>query len=170
MSAQFFQSNTPQENQTIKCNDAIVRGAITCSGATSVGGSLGAASLDINGASSLRKVTFDPSPVLYTQTTDGNTAVAVSGAEECFDINTVSLTTAAGAFQAFNITHSGVGALDMVLLTQISYSGTYNVNGALMVHVAAVSAGVITVGIKNWGTGAANGPMKLRFKLFHNSA
>lgn len=170
MSARFFQSNTPQENQTIKCNDCVVRGSLTCSEGASVGGALGATSLDINGDSSLRKITFDPAPVLYTQTTDGNTAVAVSGAEECFDINTVSLTTAAAGFQAFNITHSGVGALDMVLLTQISYSGVYNVNGALNAHVAAVSAGIITIGIKNWGTGPANGPIKLRFKLFHNSA
>lgn len=165
MSAQFFQSTTPQENQTIRVNDAIVRGALSVAESSTLHSVAVDAGASIKGA-----VTFKPAPVLYTQLTDGNTAVAITGADECFDINTFSLTTAAGAFQAFNITHSGVGALDSVQLTQISYSGVYNVNGALCVHIAAVSAGIITVGIKNWGTGSANGPMKLRFKLFHNAA
>ncbi len=147
MSSQYINQNSPQHQISGRLNNLV-----------------------IDGNTNLKKVTFSPAPVLYTQVTDGNTAVNVSGAEECFDINTVALTTASGAFQAFNISHSGVGALDSVQLTQISYSGSYNVNGAMCAHVAGVSAGIITIGIKNWGTGSANGAMKLRIKLFHNSA
>jgi len=163
MSIQFLKSNTPQENQTIKVNDAIVRGAITCSGSATVN------SLAVSVGSSLKSVTFKPLPGVYTQTTSAGSAVSITGAEESFDVNTFSLTTVAGGLEAFNISHTGVGANDMVQLTQVSYSGSYNVNGALCAHIAEVSAGQITIGIKNWGTGTANGPIKLRFKLFHNS-
>jgi hypothetical protein len=164
MSVQFLQSTINQENQTIRVNDCVVRGAITCAETCT------ANSLVVSNNSNLKKVTYKPLPVVYTQTTSAGTAVAITGAEESFDVNTFALTTAAGALEAFDITHSGVGANDMVQLTQVSYSGGYNVNGALCVHVAAVSAGSITIGIKNWGTGSANGSIKLRFKLYHNSA
>lgn len=164
MSVQFLQSITPQENQTIRVNDAIVRGSLSVAESSTL------QSLAVEQSSSLKgRITFKPQPVLYTQTVSSGSAVNISGADECFDINTFALTTAAAGIEAFNITHSGVGALDSVQLTQISYSGDYNVNGALCAHVAAVSAGVITIGIKNWGTGSANGAIKLRFKLFHNS-
>jgi len=165
MSVQFLQSTINQESQTIRVNDCVVRGSLTC--AESVTGSSLIAS---NGASLKGSLTFKPAPVLYTQTTSAGSAVDITAADECFEIDTFALTTAAGDLEAFNITHSGVGALDSVQLTQVSYSGAYNVNGAMCAHVAAVSAGSITIGIKNWGTGAANGSMKLRFKLFHNSA
>ena len=165
MSAQFFQSNTPQENQTIKVNDAEVRGALSVAETSTLHSVVVDAGAAITGA-----VTFKPAPVEYTQTVSSGSAVAITGADESFDVTTFALTTAAGGIEAFNITHSGVGALDSVQLTQISYSGAYNVNGAMCAHIAAVSSGVITVGIKNWGTGSANGAIKLRFKLFHNSA
>jgi hypothetical protein len=164
MSARYFQSTTPNELQTIRVNDSIVRGALTVAESSQLH------SLNVDSGSSLKgSITFKPAPVLYTQTVSSGSAVAITGADECFDVNTFALTTAAGGIEAFNITHSGVQALDSVQLTQISYSGAYNVNGALVAHIAEVSAGIITVGIKNWGTGSANGAIKLRFKLFHNS-
>jgi flagellar basal body P-ring protein FlgI len=141
-----------------------VRGSVVANESVTVN------SLVVSNGSSLKRVTFKPAPGVYTQTTSAGTAVAITGAEESFDITTVSLTTASGALEAFDITHTGVLADDMVQLTQVSYSGGYNVNGALCAHVAAVSTGSITIGIRNWGSGTANGPIKLRFKLFHNSA
>ena len=165
MSIRFLQSNTPQENQTIKVNDAIVRGALSVAESST----LHSVTVDQNSRFKGR-ITFRPEPVLYTQATSAGTAVDITGADESFDVNTFALSTVAGGIEAFDVTHSGVGALDSVQLTQISYSGGYNVNGAMVAHVAAVSAGAITIGIKNWGTGTANGPIKLRFKLFHNSA
>lgn len=164
MSARFYQSSIPQENQTIRVNDAIVRGNITCSGSASVTGNLSA-----SGITSLKRLNFSPAPVGYTQTGSSGAAVNITGNDECFDVTTFSLTTASGALEAFEITNTNVGANDSIQLTQVSYSGAYNVNGALMAHVAAVGAGSITVGIRNWGSGSANGPIKLRFKLFHNS-
>ena len=165
MSVQFLKSNTPQENQSIKVNDATVRGALSVAESSTLH------SVNVEQNSRFKgRITFRPEPVLYTQATSAGTAVAITGADECFDINTFALTTVAGGIEAFNITHSGVNALASVQLTQISYSGAYNVNGALVAHIAEVSAGVITVGIKNWGTGTANGAIKLRFKLFHNAA
>ncbi len=176
MSANFFLNDAIiQNSKGIRVHTAEVNGNLKLSG-SGTGLTVDAGTtLDVNGPMNVsgdlnaRKLTFNPLPVLYTQATDGNTAVNISGAEESFDINTVALTTASGDFQAFNVTHSGVGANDMVLLTQISYSGVYNVNGALSAHVAGVTAGIITVGIKNWGSGSANGAIKLRFKLIHNT-
>lgn len=164
MSIRLLQSNIPQENQTIKVNDATIRGNLVANN------SVTANSLSVSVGSNLKKLTFKPLPVEYTQTTSAGTAVAITGAEESFDVNTFSLTTASGTLEAFNISHSGIGVNDMVQLTQVNYSGDYNINGALCAHVANVSAGIITIGIKNWGTGSANGPIKLRFKIFHNSA
>ena len=164
MSALFYQNAIPQENQSIKCNDITVRGALSVAESST----LHSVSVEQNSRFKGR-ITFRPEPVLYTQTVSSGSAVAITGADECFDVNTFALTTAAAGIEAFNITHSGVQALDSVQLTQISYAGDYNVNGAMCAHVAAVSAGVITIGIKNWGTGSANGAIKLRFKLFHNS-
>ncbi len=164
MSVQFLQSTINQEKSTIRVNDCVVRGALSVAESSTLH------SVVVDTASQLKgPITFKPAPVLYTQTTSSGSAVAITGADECFDINTFALTTAAGGIEAFNITHSGVNALDSVQLTQISYSGAYNVNGAMVAHVAEVSAGIITIGIKNWGTGTANGAIKLRLKLFHNA-
>lgn len=165
MSVQFLQSITPQENQTIRVNDVIARGAITCAEHVSVTGNLSA-----SGLTTLKSITFSPAPVAYTQTGSSGSAVAITGSDESFDVTTFSLTTASGALEAFDVTNSKVGANDSIQLTQVSYSGSYNVNGALMAHIASVSAGTFTVGIRNWGSGSANGPIKLRFKIFHNSA
>lgn len=164
MSIRLLQSYIPQENQTIRVNDATVRGSLIVNESSTLN------SLTISGNTQLKKVVFRPEPVGYTQTTSAGTAVAITGGEECFDVTTYALTTASGALEAFDITHSGIGALDMVHLTQVSYSGSYNVNGALMAHIANISAGSMTIGIKNWGSGTANGAIKLRFKIFHNSA
>lgn len=164
MSIRLLQSYIPQENQTIRVNDATIRGNLVANN------SVTANSLVVSNNSNLKSLTFKPAPVGYTQTTSAGTAVAITGGEECFDVTTYALTTASGALEAFDITHSGIGALDMVHLTQVSYSGSYNVNGALMVHIANISAGSMTIGIKNWGSGSANGAIKLRFKIFHNSA
>jgi len=169
MSARFFQSSTPQRNQSIKVNDALVRNNLTVAGSTTTAG-IQVNDLNVDGTSALRKVVFDPLPAGYSQATNANSPVNITGNEESFDVATVALTTAAGGIQAFNISNSSIGAYDMILLTQISYSGTYNVDGAIVAHIAAVSAGVVTVGIKNWGSGTANGLIKLRFKIFHNTA
>jgi len=164
MSAQFFQSSTPQENQSIKVNDATIRGAC------SVAEGLTVNSLVVSTGSTQRAVTYKPLPVNYTQTVSAGTAVVVTGADECFDITTFALTTAAGGQEAFAITHSGVGANDFAVLTQVSYSGSYNVNGAANFKIISVSAGSIEIAMKNWGTGSLNGAHKFRIKLYHNAA
>ena len=164
MSAQFFQSDTPAENQFIKVQDATVRGAITVAESATVN------SLEVSAGSTQRAVTYKPLPVNYTQITSGGTAVTVTGADECFDITTFALTTAAGSLEAFTINHSGVGANDFAVLTQVSYSGSYNVNGAASFEITAVSAGSIQIGMKNWGVGALNGAHKFRIKIYHNAA
>ena len=55
------------------------------------------------------------------------------------------------------------GVDDMVLLSQISYNGKYNVNGAVVAYIVRVETNRITVGFKNWGSGTFEGKVELRF-------
>ena len=73
MSVQFLQSNTPQENQSIKVNDATVRGALSVAESSTLH------SVNVEQNSRFKgRITFRPEPVLYTQATSAGTAVAVA--------------------------------------------------------------------------------------------
>lgn len=179
MSAKFFQSTTPNENQSIRCNDLTVRGnlaavngitaaSITTSGnIQTTGGNLISAGL-LTG-----KVTFQPLPIQYTQATSASTTVTVGEFDQSFDITTFALTTAKGELEAFVVSHASVSSNTMFVVTLVSQTGGYNVNGAPLVYVISVRDGSFDIGIKNiggTGSGAFTGPLKFRVKLLSNVA
>jgi len=176
MSAQFFQSNTPTETQSIKCNDLTVRGnlaavnGLSAASITTSGNIQTTAGNLISAGLLTGKVTFQPLPVQYTQVTSPSTTVTVGEFDQSVDITTFSLTTPAAGLEAFVVGHAGVNSNTMFVATLVSQTGTYNVNGAPLVYVIAVSDGAFNIGIKNIGAGAFSGPLKIRIKLLSNVA
>ena len=95
MSARFFQSDTPQENQYIKCNDLTVRGAVIANESVTVAGNLSTAAGLTVGTS----ITHDNIPAAnIVQLTSITTAIDATAVANPFNFNvsTFAATTAAG--------------------------------------------------------------------------
>ena len=155
MSAQFFQSNIPAENQTIRVNDANIRGDLQLTGTALTGGKL-----------RLPPLTTFP----QATANNANVAASIGGvAPEQFMVATFESSPgiggdiAAGASVTFNIFHSGVVAgKTMVLMSKAgSYNGLYEVTD----YVSATGNGNIFVTRHNHGSTTASGTQQLIFKL-----
>ena len=155
MSAQFFQSIIPAENQTIRVNDTIIRGDLQLTGTPLTGG-----------------LVRLPALTNFQQPTAANANVAASinnVAPEQFMVSTfesspgVGGDISAGASVTFNIFHSGVVAgKTMVLMSKAgSYNGLYEVTD----YVSATGNGNIFVTRHNHGSTTASGTQQLLFKL-----
>ena len=157
MSAQFFQSSIPQENQSIKCNDITVRGSVVANESVAV-----AKGISLNGALSFEAntdpavsgtITLPALPAAYSQITSETTNVTITGAEQQFKIDTFATgSIAAGANVSFSVFHSGYevgktlvlianGLSDNTLITTNCFVA-YATNGAFIItrhNVGAVA-------------------------------
>ena len=165
MSALFFQSDTPSEDNSIKVHNATVRNDIvvannaSVSNIMSVGGLVSAGSLKLGGTGNITL----PALPLYTQLTSETTPVAITGAEEQFKINTATSSNFnPSTTRLFNVTHSAVLDNTMVL---VSRAGSLGTNQQLLTWVAYTAAGVIRVALHNLSTIVASGQETLIFKL-----
>jgi len=178
MSARFFQSSTPQENQTIKCNDLTVRGAVVANESIAV-----AKGISLNG-----ELSFEPNtdgaisgkiqlPALenFTQPTATNANVAASTggvAPQQFRISTfesapgVGGDLAAGASVSFDVFHSGIVAGKTIIL--VSKAGSYNGNTKVSAFIGAAANNEFTVTRHNFGATTASGTEQLLFKLIQS--
>ena len=148
MSAQYFQSNTPNEQQIIKCNDLTVRGSVVANESVAV-----AKGISLNGALSFEANT-DPAvsgtirlpalPAAYSQLTSETTTVSISGAEQQFAIETFDGSIAAGATAAFNVNHSGCVAGKTLVLIANGLSDNTLITTNCFVAYATNGAFVIT--------------------------
>ena len=172
MSAQFFQSSTPQENQSIKCNDITVRGAMVANESVSVAGNLstsGILSLQANADAAVSGKILLPALTSYTQGTSNTTAVVVSGNEQQFKISTfesspgVGGDIAAAAGASFDVTHSGIVAGKTMILCQ--KAGSYNGNTNVNAFVGASTNGTFTITRRNFGGTTASGSEEILVKL-----
>jgi hypothetical protein len=173
MSVRFLQSTTPQENQTIRVNDVIARGAITCTEGISTSSSISLdGSLSFDGTALTGGQITLPPLTNFPQATANNANVAASiggVAPEQFMVTTfesspgVGGDIAAGASVTFNIFHSGVVAgKTLVLMSKAgSFNGLYEVTD----YVSATSNGNIFVTRHNHGATTASGNQQLIFKL-----
>ena len=155
MSAQFFQSNIPAENQTIRVNDANIRGDLQLTGTALTGGKL-----------RLPPLTTFP----QATANNANVAASIGGvAPEQFMVATfesspgVGGDIAAGASVTFNIFHSGVVAGKTMVL--MSKAGSYNGLWQVVDYVSATTTGNIFVTRYNHGATTASGTQQLIFKL-----
>ena len=126
MSAQFFQSSIPQENQTIKCNDLPVRGSVVANESLAVAKGIslnGALSFEANTDPSVSGTILLPAMTKYTQLTSTTTGVTITAAEQQFAIDTFATgTIAAGATASFSVSHSGyvVGKTLVLIANDVS--------------------------------------------------
>lgn len=176
MSAKFFQSDTPQENQFIKCNDitcrghlvideyATVGGNLTVTGAETVGGALTlAANTDVTVGGTITL----PAMTVYTQATSQTTTVSISGAEQQFIVDTFAGSIPAGTAISFNINNASIQLnKTLIVVTKMgSTTALTNVND----FVSVTAAGGMTLTRHNFGSGAAVGLQRLCFKLIQTA-
>jgi len=179
MSARFFQSSTPSEDQSIKCNDITVRGSVVANETVSV-----AQGISLNGALSFEDNTDGaisgkiqlPAIQNFTQATAANANVAASTggvAPQQFMITTyesapgVGGDIAAGASVTFTVFHSGVVAGKTMVLC--SKAGSHNGLFEVTDYVSATANNEFTVTRHNHGAGTASGNQQLIFKLIHTA-
>jgi len=149
MSAQFFQSDTRQNNQYIKCEDLTIRGVCEYedTGATTMSG----------------KITYPAMPV-YTQLTSTTATVSISGAEQQFIVDTYAAgSIPAGTSVTFNVNSASIvlNKTIVVMNKMGSTSALTEVND----FVSITAAGGMTITRHNFGSGAAVGLQRLCFKL-----
>lgn len=179
MSVQFLQSITPQENQTIRVNDVVARGAITCSESISSSANVsldGILSFNANSDGAVSGKILLPALENFTQATANNANVAASTggvAPQQFMITTYESSAgvggdiAAGASVSFNVFHSGIVAGKTIVLC--CKAGSYNALTNVTDYVSATSANQFTVTRHNHGSSTASGNQQLLFKLIQTA-
>tara|TARA_R110001606_G_scaffold220146_1_gene368042 strand:- start:38 stop:559 length:522 start_codon:yes stop_codon:yes gene_type:complete len=172
MSIQFLQSLIPNENQTIRVNDCIVRGNLTGLNSGSFTGNLGtnevmtANRMTFSGTGTdIGKITL-PELTIYTQLTSETTPVTITGAEQQFKINTaVGSNFNPSTTRLFNVNHTGVDENTMVL---VSRAGSIGTNQQLLTWVAYTSSGLIRIALHNLSTIVASGQETIIVKLIQS--
>tara|TARA_R110002049_G_scaffold85258_1_gene216813 strand:- start:3671 stop:4210 length:540 start_codon:yes stop_codon:yes gene_type:complete len=175
MSARFFQSSTPSEDQSIKCNDLRVRGSVVADETVAVAKGIslnGELSFEENAVKSISGKIVLPPIVNYPQATSNTANVAASTggvAPQQFMITTFESSAgvggdiAAGASVNFTVFHSGIIAGKTLVLC--AKAGSYNGLTKVNDFVASTSANQFTVTRHNFGSTTASGNQQLIFKL-----
>ena len=171
MSAQYFQSSTPNEQQIIKCNDLTVRGSVVAEESVAVAKGIslnGALSFEANSDPAVSGTITLPAMTVYTQGTSQTTGVTITGAEQQFIVdcfNTASIP--AGTSIAFNIFNTSVvlNKTIVVMNKMGSTAALVDVND----FVSVTATGTITITRHNFGAGAATGLQRLCFKLIQTA-
>ena len=167
MSARFFQSDTPQENQYIKCNDLTVRGSVIANESVSVAGGIttnAELAFEANSDPAVSGTIRFPAMTVYTQLTSQTTAVSISGAEQqfivdCFDTASIP----AGTAISFNINNPSIVINKTIVV--MNKMGSTTALTEVNDFVSVTAAGGMTVTRHNFGTVAATGLQRLAFKL-----
>ena len=166
MSAQFFQSTTPQENQSIRCNDMTVRGSVVANESMSVAGNLSTAAALTVGTS----ITHDNIPAAnITQLTSITTAIDATTVANPFNFNvsTETATTAAGGEETFflNMPAGRLNSLGFASVSVYYYSGVVGTAGIPVLSIVTQEADRVTMVLRNvHGANALNGVIHFRFK------
>ena len=170
MSVQFLQSSTPQENQSIKCNDITVRGAVVANETVAVAKGIslnGGLSFETNTDGTITGKIQVPALTVTSQLTSTSTNVGITGDPQQFSIETFDGSIPAGtsvSFQVFN-TSCVAGKTLILCANDVSDNTLLNVNS----FVAYQAGGSFIVTRHNFGTTAAAGKQKLIFKLIQSA-
>tara|TARA_R110002049_G_scaffold85169_1_gene216693 strand:- start:160 stop:684 length:525 start_codon:yes stop_codon:yes gene_type:complete len=174
MSAQFLNSTVPQEAQTIRVNDATVRGSLVCNEVISASGGIDSAKIV-----SAAQFSQDGGTT-HTQTTSLSTTVDASGAglSRLFQVATVSATLAAGASSEFLFimptgTLGTSPSYHNVVCSMYDYSGSYSSNGTPFAYIGSIDPTQhrVRVIVKNLAASQAlNGVIKLNLNIVGGGA
>ena len=172
MSVQFLQSTVPQESQTIRVNDCIIRGHgtvaeyLTVTGNLSTNGSLGLGPHPSD-ASKSGEITL-PAMSVYTQLTSTTTAVSVASGDQQFIVDTFDTgVIAAGATVSFAVNNPSILLNKTIVVMNKMGSTSALVN--VIDFVSITAAGGMTITRHNFGSGAAPGLQRLAFKLIQTA-
>ena len=172
MSARFFQQDTPAENQSIKVNDAIIRGHAVISEYATLGGTLtvtGAATVGANltvGTS----ITHDNIPAAnIVQPTSISTAIDATGVANPFNFNvsTATATLSAGSHSTFflNMPAGRLNSLGFASVSVYYYSNVVGTGGIPVLTIITQENDKVLLMLKNeHGSNALNGNIHFRFK------
>ena len=165
MSALFYQNVIPQENQSIKVNDAVIRGHAT------IADYVTADSLSlVKGLTVGTTITHDNIPSAnITQLTSINTAIDATAVANPynFNVSTFNATTVAGATDRFFL-NMPAGVLNNIGFASISvyyYSNVIGTAGEPTLHIMTQEADRVTILLRNNdAANALNGNIHFRFK------
>ena len=166
MSALFYQNAVPQENQSIRCNDMIVRGHQTIAEYLDVTGNLTtAAGLQVG-----TSITHDNIPVAniiqLTSITTAIDATAVANPYN-FNVSTFTSTLGAGSHTTFflNMPVPFLNSLGFASISVYYYSGVVGTAGIPVLTIITQENDKVLVMLKNeHNSNALNGNIHFRFK------
>ena len=166
MSALFYQNVIPQENQSIRVNDAVIRGHATIAEYATVGGSL-TASGALSVGSSITHANIPAANIVQaTSITTAIDATAVANPYN-FNVSTFAATTAAGGEETFSL-NMPAGVLNSFGFSSLSayyYSGVVGTAGIPVLSIVTQESDRVTIVLRNvHGANALNGNIHFRFK------
>lgn len=179
MSARYFQQSHNNENLSIKCNDAEIKGTMRCAESVESSGKMslkaGLSFLPNTDGEVSGKITL-PTLENFPQATATNANVAASTggvAPQQFIISTFETSPgvggdlAAGASVSFNVFHGGVVANKTMILCSKAVSANTLVETNAWVSYTADNSFIVTR--HNFGATTAVGSEKLIFKLIQSA-
>ena len=165
MSAQFLNSTVPQEAQTIRVNDATVRGSLVCNESCTAAGLATTAGLSVGTAITHKNI---PSANIV-QATSTATEIDATGVANPynFNVSTETATLSAGSHVAFFLAMPA-GVLNSLGFASISvyyYSGVVGTAGIPTLKIITQENDKVLFMLKNeHGSNALNGNIHFRFK------
>ena len=171
MSAQYFQSDTPTEQQSIRCNDLTVRGSVVANESVAVANGIslnGALTFDANTDPAVSGTVSLPAMTVYTQLTSQTTSVSITGGEQQFIVDTFDTASIpAGTAISFAINSPAIVLNKTIVVCNKmgSTAALTDVND----FVSITAAGGMTITRHNFGSGAATGLQRLCFKLIQTA-
>ena len=166
MSARYFQQSHNNENLSIKCNDAEVRGALSVAEAVTATGNLTTnAGLKVG-----TSITHDNIPVAnIVQATSITTAIDATSVANPFNFNvsTETATTSAGGEETFflNMPAGRLNSLGFASVSAYYYSNVVGTAGIPVLSIVTQESDRVTLVLRNvHGANALNGNIHFRFK------
>ena len=171
MSARYFQQSHNNENLSIKCNDADVKGALTCAESVSSGGTLSLSSvltfLPNSDPLASGKITL-PAMSVYTQGTSQTTAVNIAAGDQQFIVDTFNGgSIPAGTSVSFAVNNPSIIINKTIVV--MNKMGSTSALTEVIDFVSITAAGGMTITRHNFGSGAAPGLQRLAFKLIQTA-
>jgi hypothetical protein len=171
MSVQFLQSTTPQENQTIRVNDCIVRGHSTVAEYLNVTGNATCGAILTIAPNSdplaSGKILL-PAMTVYTQGTSQTTQVSIASGDQQFIVDTFAAASIPGGSSiSFAVNNPSI-VLNKTIVV-MNKMGSTNALTEVNDFVSVTAAGGMTITRHNFGATAAVGLQRLCFKLIQTA-
>ena len=165
MSAQFLNSTVPQEAQTIRVNDATVRGSLVCNESCTAAGIATTAGLSVGTAITHKNI---PNANIAQATSISTQIDATAVANPYnFNVSTVTATLSAGSHSTFFLAMpaSVLNSYGFAGVSAYYYSGVVGTAGIPVLSIITQENDKVLLMLKNeHASNALNGTIHFRFK------